>query len=73
MPRHFPIIIEQDQDGVFIVSCPVIQSCRSYGETLEEAMANIAEAIEACLPDETAAGIETTFVGVRDLEIGSAN
>jgi predicted RNase H-like HicB family nuclease len=73
MRRHFPIIIEQDCDGAFIVSCPVIQSCRSYGETLEEAMANIAEAIEACLPDEPDPGNETTFIGVRDLEIGSAS
>ncbi|MEI8226803.1 MAG: type II toxin-antitoxin system HicB family antitoxin [Planctomycetota bacterium] len=73
MPRHFPIIIEQDSDGVFIVSCPVIQSCRSYGDTLDEAMSNIAEAIEACLPDETAAALETTFIGIRDLEIGSAS
>jgi predicted RNase H-like HicB family nuclease len=73
MPRHFPIIIEQDPDGVFIVSCPVIQSCRSYGDTLEEAMANIAEAIEACLPNEADAAVENKFIGIRDLESGSAS
>jgi predicted RNase H-like HicB family nuclease len=69
MRRHFPIIIEQDCDGVFIVSCPVIQSCRSYGETLEEAMADIAEANEACLPDAPRPDLELTFVGVRELGI----
>ena len=68
MTRHFPIVIEQDSDGVFIVDCPILQGCRSYGHTLDEAMANIREAIEACLPEgEPAAG--TTFIGVRDLEI----
>ena len=72
MSRHFPIIIEQDADGVFIVNCPVLEGCRSYGETLDEAMANIAEAIEACLPGEPRSELETTFIGVRDLEISTA-
>jgi len=68
MKRHFPIVIEQDADGVFIVDCPIVRGCRSYGHTVDEALANIKEAIEACLPE---AGTEaaTTFVGVRDLEI----
>jgi hypothetical protein len=26
MKKHFPIIIEQDKDGVFIVECPVLNS-----------------------------------------------
>ena len=69
MNRHFPIVIEQDADGVYIVDCPVIQGCRSYGDTLDDAIANIKEAIEACLPDAGLPSSETTFIGVRDLEI----
>lgn len=23
--RHYPVIVEQDQDGVFIVTCPVFE------------------------------------------------
>jgi len=38
-------VIEQDADGVFIVDCPTIQGCRTYGLTVEEAIANIREAI----------------------------
>jgi len=69
MNRHFPILIEQDSDGFYIVDCPVLQGCRSYGQTLDEAIANIREAIEVCLPDMAEAGPQTTFIGVRDLEI----
>ncbi len=69
MSRHFPIVIEQDADGVFIVDCPVIEGCRSYGHTVDEALANIREAIEACLPEDEEPGLGTTFIGVRDLEI----
>jgi len=51
MSRHFPIVLEQDVDGVYIVECPVFEGCRSYGSTLDEAMANIREAIELCMDE----------------------
>lgn len=63
-----PVVIEQDEDGVFIVSIPTLNGCRSYGYTMEEAMRNIAEAAELCLEDESPSS-QTIFVGVRDLEI----
>jgi predicted RNase H-like HicB family nuclease len=65
---HLPVLIEQDEDGVFIVSVPTLRGCRSYGHTLEEALANIAEAAALCLEDERPAS-RATFVGIRDLEI----
>lgn len=69
MKKHFPVIIEQDNDGVFIVECPVFQGCRSYGQTVDEAIANIREAIAVCLAEAEPAPQETMFVGVRDLEV----
>jgi predicted RNase H-like HicB family nuclease len=65
---HLPVLIEQDEDGVFVVSIPTLRGCRSYGRTMDEAMRNIAEAAALCLEDETP-GSHTSFVGVRDLEI----
>lgn len=41
---HFPIIIEQDEDGFFAV-CPDLQGCYSQGGTYAEALANIEDAI----------------------------
>ena len=49
---HLPVLIEQDEDGVFIVSVPTLKGCRSYGRTLDEAMRNIAEAAALCLEHE---------------------
>ena len=40
---HLPILIEQDEDGVFIVSCPTFKACHSYGNTVDEALYNIKE------------------------------
>jgi predicted RNase H-like HicB family nuclease len=58
MPRveqkyKFPVIIEKDQDGYF-VSCPQIQGCYSQGDTYEEAMKNIREAIRAHIQESLA-------------------
>ena len=70
MTKHFPVIFEQDIDGVFIVNCPVLQGCRSYGNSIQEALINIREAIELCLEDETVIQDESTeFVGIRDIEM----
>ena len=47
---HFSIIIEQDKDGYFIF-CPELQGCYSQGDTYEEAMNNIKDAIKLHLED----------------------
>ena len=67
---HLPVVVEQDKDGVFIISIPTLRGCRSSGRTMHEAMANIAEAAALCLEDEQPAN-DTTFIGVRDLEISA--
>lgn len=66
--HHLPVLVEQDEDGVFIVSVPTLRGCRSSGRTVDEAMENIAEAAVLCLQDEKPSP-QSGFVGVRDLEI----
>lgn len=65
---HLPIIIEQDEDKVYIVSCPQFKGCHSYGTTIDEAMQNLNEVIEMCLQEE---GIENmnSFIGFREVEM----
>lgn len=66
--KHYPIIIEMDEDDFYIVSCPSFRGCRSYGSSIEEAMANIREAIELCLEDEPMEE-QNVFIGFRELEV----
>lgn len=65
---HLPILIEIDEDGRYIVSCPLFKSCHSWGETIDEAMENISEVIEICL-GETKIENLNTFVGFRELKV----
>jgi predicted RNase H-like HicB family nuclease len=45
----FTVILEPEQDGGYSVICPAIPGCASQGDSLEEALDNIREAISLCL------------------------
>jgi predicted RNase H-like HicB family nuclease len=45
----FNIICEIDEDGRYGVECPYLPVCLSEGDTLDEALDNINEAIIVCL------------------------
>ena len=55
MTRKATVVIEKDEHG-FYAWCPELKGCQSQGATLEDAMANIKEAIELYL--ETLPGDE---------------
>ncbi|MCH8266097.1 MAG: type II toxin-antitoxin system HicB family antitoxin [Acidobacteria bacterium] len=46
MNRKFQVVLEQDPDGGYSVHVPALPGCASQGDTLEEALRNIQEAIE---------------------------
>lgn len=48
---HFPVLVTAAEEGGFIVSCPVLDGCYSQGNSIEEALKNIQEAISLCLED----------------------
>jgi predicted RNase H-like HicB family nuclease len=54
---HFPVIIEKDEDGYF-VSCPSLQGCYTQGDTYEETLQNIDDAIRLHIEDRLARGEE---------------
>lgn len=49
--KNFKVIIEQDEDGVFIAEVPAIPGCYTQGKTYEEAVKGIKEVIELCLEE----------------------
>lgn len=48
-----PVIIEKDQDGYYAF-CPSLQGCSTQGDTYEEALSNIQDAIRLYIEDLTA-------------------
>ena len=45
----YRIVIELDEDGMFVAECPALPGCISQGKTRAEAVANIADAIQGYL------------------------
>ncbi len=52
----YTVILEQEPDGGYVVHVPVLPGCVSQGDTREEALTNIQEALELYIEDCIAAG-----------------
>ncbi len=53
------VIVELDEDGRCIASCPVLQGCYTQGDTFEEALENVHDVIEMCLQELQEEGRES--------------
>jgi predicted RNase H-like HicB family nuclease len=52
----YTVVLERESDGGYVVSVPVLPGCVSQGDTRDEALANIREAMELYLEDCRLAG-----------------
>ncbi len=50
---HFAVVVEKDEDGYF-AHCPELQGCYTQGQTFEEVMENIKDAIRLHVEDRLA-------------------
>lgn len=53
---RYRVLIEQDEDGVFVAEAPALPGCVSQGKTRSEAIDNIKEAIAGYLESLRAHG-----------------
>lgn len=42
----YTVVIEKDEDDIFVATCPALQGCYTQGHTYREAMKNIRDAIK---------------------------
>lgn len=74
MTQTFHVIIEQDEDGGYIGRVPELSGCLTQGDTLDELMTNIKEAIELCLEvqkekNSSVSEEHIKFVGVQEITV----
>ena len=58
---RLPVTLERDETGAVVAECPAIPGCVSQGATEDEALANIREAIVACLETRAEEGMPLTL------------
>ena len=57
MPDYkFTVVMEQDEDGLYIASVPLLQGCYTQGETYEETLESIKDAIRLHIEARQAMG-----------------
>lgn len=66
---NFTVLIEQDEDGIYVVKVPDIVGCYTQGKTVEQAMERIKEAIQVCLEAEDEEIMPLKFIGIQQLEV----
>ena len=62
------VTIDRDEDGVWVVECPSVPGCVSQGQSKEEALANIQEAIALCIEVRAERGWPLT-IETRQVEV----
>jgi antitoxin HicB len=70
----YKVVFESAEEGGFVVTCPAVPGTVSQGETYEEALANIKEAVELALECYREDGVpipEDVEVIVEEVEVTS--
>lgn len=62
------VTIDRDEDGVWVVECPSVPGCVSQGQSKEEALENIREAIALCIEVRAEQGLPLT-VETQQVEV----
>ena len=66
---NFTVLIEQDEDGIYVAKVPDIAGCYTQGKTIEQAMERVKEAIQVCLEADKEEYKQMRFIGLQQVEV----
>jgi len=58
---QLPLFVEKDEDGFYVVECPLFEGCYTQGKTLDEAIKNIREVIALVLEEKKGRDVLKSF------------
>ena len=66
MKREYYVLIEKDEDGLFVGEVPQLRACYTQGRTIDELIKNIREVIGLCVEEQlNKEEILSEFIGVQ--------
>lgn len=76
MPKvlNYRVIVEQDEDGIFVATVPSVQGCYTEADTYEESIDNIKDALKLHIKTKSSKSAtnddtHTEFVGIKNISI----
>lgn len=69
MKREFYVVIERDEDGLYVGEVPQLPACYSQGKTIDELLENIREVVALCLEEIGSDEPLPEFVGVQKVVV----
>jgi predicted RNase H-like HicB family nuclease len=71
MTQQFDVVIERDEDGIYVASVSQLAGCHTQAESLDTLMQQIREAIEVCQEVQGDSGKQLEFVGIQRVVIAA--
>ena len=69
--KEYEVFLEAAEEGGYVVTCPSLPGCASEGETREEALANIKDAIQGYLATLRRRGDALPKVEIEIVEVAA--
>jgi len=63
--RDFTVVIERDEDGIYVASVPELVGCHTQAKTLDELRERITEAVQLYLEVESEKVDASEFIGIQ--------
>ena len=71
MVRQFDVVIERDEEGMYVASVPQLPGCHTDAASLDDLMTDIREAIELCLEVQGLEPAPLEFIGIQRVTIAA--
>lgn len=71
MQRQFDVVIERDEEGMYVASVPQLAGCHTQARSLDEVMERIREAIALCLEVQGEPADTLEFVGIQRVTVAA--
>jgi predicted RNase H-like HicB family nuclease len=69
--QQFDVIIERDEEGLYVGSLPQLPGCHTQGRSLDELLERMREAVELCLEVEGTPAQSLEFLGIQRITIAA--
>lgn len=71
MARQYDVVIERDEEGMYVASVPQLPGCHTDAASLDELMVEIREAIELCLEVQGREPEPLEFIGIQRVTVAA--